>query len=446
MVPGRAALLGSVVYMMMPYHIWADFYRRFALSECWALVWMPLILFFTARVVARRRLAMTGLGIAFALLVVTHLFTVLMFSIIPLAAATFLPSDGKRIQATLRVAASMLLGIGLSSVYLFSALFHQRYIPAAKLLALSVYNWRDNFLRFGWNLFARPSIATFAWSLSWITLNLFVLAIVCGVVALRWATTETKRTVVFWLVICVFTVFIMSSLSEPLWKLLPGLQAIQFPWRFNLVLCVAASPIIAIFFSKYSWVSRSQEIVISVCIFLMLVPWLLALGDIWRRYRTETRLPNDAMHIVVEDDGLFPAWSPPGIDQASSLKAASGPRVRFTEGAGSVEALVWGPRHIQFQTNSQEGGWVMVNQFYYPAWIARLANRSVPVEIRPSIPEGLVELLVPAGVQEVRLDIPFGLEERMGCWISSSCALLCMYFICRKKPSPVVSVHQEVPY
>jgi 6-pyruvoyl-tetrahydropterin synthase related domain len=442
MVPGRSALLGSILYMTMPYHLWADFYRRFALAECWAMVWMPLILYFTARVVARKPRAMVGLAVAFALLIASHLFTVLMFSLVPLAAAIFLSSEGKKFQAASRVAVSMLLGVGLSSAYLVPALFHQKHIPAAKLIMQSDYNWADNFLRFGRELFARPATASFVRPVSWIALNLFVLAIVCGGLVLKQSHTGTKKTIIFWLGVCALSIFMMSSLSVPLWRLLPSLQAIQFPWRFNVVLCVAALPVMAIFLSSYSWNSLSSKIAVSACLFVILVPWLLAQGDIWRRYRTET-LPVTYVASAVEHDGLFQAWSPPGTDQASSLRASSEPRVRFMEGEGSAEVLSWRPRHIQFQTSSPEGGWVMVNQFYYPAWKARIAGQPTSIRVRPSIPEGLVQLLVPPGVQRVLLDIPVGFAERAGYWISVLCLLLCGYFVFRSDARRFGRNHRE---
>jgi len=51
-----SAMVAAVLYMAMPYHL-GDVYVRGSLSEIWAFVWMPLILFFTNRIVHGRRLA-----------------------------------------------------------------------------------------------------------------------------------------------------------------------------------------------------------------------------------------------------------------------------------------------------------------------------------------------------------------------------------------------------
>ncbi len=83
-----SAMVAAVLYMAMPYHL-GDVYVRGSLSEIWAFVWMPLILFFTNRIVNGRRLAGVGLALSYALLVMTHLPTTLIFSIVPVTYSLF---------------------------------------------------------------------------------------------------------------------------------------------------------------------------------------------------------------------------------------------------------------------------------------------------------------------------------------------------------------------
>ena len=42
MAKKRIALVGAVLYMLLPYHLALDYYRKSALAECWALAWVPL--------------------------------------------------------------------------------------------------------------------------------------------------------------------------------------------------------------------------------------------------------------------------------------------------------------------------------------------------------------------------------------------------------------------
>lgn len=67
---------------------------------------------------------------------------------------------------------------------------------------------------------------------------------------------------------------------------------------------------------------------------------------------------------------------------------------------------------------------VMINQFYYPSWQATLVSSAQRLDARAATPEGLVEVWVPPGQEEVRLDICVGTAERVGRWISALSALL----------------------
>ena len=46
-VDKRVAAACAALYMLMPYHLAINFYSRCDIPECWAFVWMPLILYFT---------------------------------------------------------------------------------------------------------------------------------------------------------------------------------------------------------------------------------------------------------------------------------------------------------------------------------------------------------------------------------------------------------------
>jgi uncharacterized membrane protein len=81
MASRRVALVGAILYMLMPYHLAVDYYRRTALPECWAFVWMPLVLYFSARAIRRERVYLGGLAVAYACLILSHLITVLIFSL-----------------------------------------------------------------------------------------------------------------------------------------------------------------------------------------------------------------------------------------------------------------------------------------------------------------------------------------------------------------------------
>lgn len=93
---------------------------------------------------------------------------------------------------------------------------------------------------------------------------------------------------------------------------------------------------------------------------------------------------------------------------------------------------MWKARHIEFQTHSATGGWVIVHQFYYPRWTASLSASGSPLHTRAVVPEGLLEIEVPPGHQQVRVEIPKSVPERAGAWISAVATVVTLALALRR--------------
>ena len=417
MASRQVSLVVACLYMLLPYHVSIDFYRRMALSECWGLTWMPLVLYFTAQVVNRKRGAILGLAVAYALLILSHLMCVLMFSFIPLLLALTLSESGRRVHSIASVIAGLSLGTGLSAFYLFPALANSKYFPSSAL----GFDLGDNLLVFGRGLVTgRSHKSGFVQSVSLSTVDTVLFIAFCGFMGLRNSSAGKKRQVILWMAICVIPLFMMSSASFRLWKALPFfLDSIQFPWRLNVILCMAALPVAAMFLSGLSRpLSFESKAALAVMV-LFVASWIVSYGKTLMRYS----LPPSSYTSVSEFDGFFVAWKAVGMDDDSAMKASAGPRARFLEGDGTVTVPVWSPRHIEVQTDCTVCGPLMVRQFYYPLWRAQLVSENRPLAVTPALPQGLLEVQVPSGRQEILLEIPRGLSEHLGNWISAICAL-----------------------
>jgi len=419
------AAVSAALYLAMPYHLAIDLYRRCAIPECWAFVWMPLILYFIGGAIVGHRRDSIGLAIAFALMIFSHLISVAMFFPIPIGIALVQSPIGQKVRSGVRIILAMALGTGISCIYLLPALANERYIPASRII--DVHTWSYNFVGFGPSLFVYSSRENFVQTLSWMVVGMLALVLICSIAGLKWAGRKSKTVVIFSIAICGVSTFMMSRLSSLLWRQIPGLsQAIEFPWRFNGLLCLGAVILIAVCLSSTPLDWRPLRTIFSVALFVVAATWVLAYGNVWRWYKYDTPRSRDENHLVNESDGWLPAWIPAGTSQRSSLIASFGPKVRFREGRGDARVLLWKARNIEFETYSATGGWVMINQFYYPAWKAELVDQAKPTLIRTALPEGLLEVEAPPGTQRIRVEIPVSFIEHLGRWISASCVFLCM--------------------
>jgi len=419
MASKRVSLAVAVLYMLMPYHLAADFYRRTALPEIWAFVWMPLVLYFATQVANEKR-AVAGLATAYGLLLLSHPGAALILAVIPLLPALILAAPGRRLRSALLVGGGILLGIGLASFYFLPALYHSRYFPVSELrLPLS-----DNLVPLGRSLLQGNG---FIRVLSLTAAGMLAFTAICALAAFSNAGLVQRKQMVLWLSLCVLSALLMSRFSAPFWKRLPWLlDAVQFPWRLNLLLCIAALPLAAVFLSQISrplgfW--RTSSLAFTV---LLVATWLFLYGNAVKDYSDTTPFTHDPVN---EADGWFAAWKAPGTDSVPALQASMEPRARFVSGQGAAQVLLWKPRLVEVETASSFGGFVMVNQFYYPEWKAQVIGEARPLAIEAALPQGLLAVQVPPGDEKVVIEIPVSRAEHVGRWLSSLSLLVCVALV-----------------
>ena len=93
---------------------------------------MPLSLYFVARLLAGHRRSIAGLAVTYALLLMTHPPTALLFGCVPFLYACALTFEAKNYKALVQVAAAMVLGASLAAIYLFRRLGRSRTRPYPK--------------------------------------------------------------------------------------------------------------------------------------------------------------------------------------------------------------------------------------------------------------------------------------------------------------------------
>lgn len=261
-VPKYSAAIASIVYMAWPYHLFIDLYLRFAFAEYWSFVWMPLILYFSLKIVTGSRLYIIGLAISLALLALTHLPTFVIFFPIPVGYALFM-SGWKHWKVTLfRLSLATIIAIGLSAIYWLPAMTTQASISMEAILT-GKYHYANNFL------FTGPKVEhdkRFWKQLEVLTILTGGLAFCAWKVSQRISQKASQRRSNitarkeshYWMTIAIISLFMTLPISKFAWDILPTVQRIQFPWRFNTLLTVAISCLIALAITQISPTKISQ--------------------------------------------------------------------------------------------------------------------------------------------------------------------------------------------
>ncbi len=449
-----AAFLGAAIYLFAPYHLVVDLYMRGALAELWTFVWFPLVLLSAQKLVEGSRWAIAGLALSFALAILSHPTMALCFAPIPLACVLFFSATGERTGNTALLIASLLLGVGLSAVYLVPALMDQSKANTAYYHSTSdemlwlVQDWSQlqdmvHYLRgahpkdmgaSNWNVAFRTRILGLALSELTIVGLLFVINRRCeGERRLRLAT-------VFWTSAALLYFFLMTNLSLLVWKLVPVLKLLQYPFRLNAVLVVC---IAALFALAASHLRQRRARVFSSCLFVVLACWMAVdLGsfrhtfsasnkalpgrlEMFRQY-VRTRIDPPEMWPLPGNEKALSSFNTEDFSTFDFLVASHPPKtVRFAGRHWSGESRVenWQPRRVVIKVDALQDSLLTVNHFYYAGWQAHIEGTAEELAVRPTA-DGLIEFAVPKGSYDVILELPRDAAERAGITISLLSLLL----------------------
>jgi 6-pyruvoyl-tetrahydropterin synthase related domain len=418
----KAAVVAAVVYLALPYHLNLDLYTRAAFAELWTFAWMPLVLHCIDRVVERRRLALLSLSLSYALLVMTHLPVTLMFSPFALIYALVVAEPHSRIKIAGITVAGMILGTCLSAIYLIPALALQKFSFLSEATA-------GHYFFGNWFLFANlkwtgPQSAYF-----WFTLEAAALACVAFAIV---RSQAWKPLAIFWLTTALFSLFMMSPLSDPVWKLITVLQRVQFPWRFNTVLSLAAASLVA--FALASSTGKAK-VLFQIGLMVLVTIWIYDAGRrAWAAYPV-----NYADQAVIQQrekwlaqdrelNELRPRWVASIEEKELDLlmqrigKSPGLPMAALQNERGTVTIREWKPQGIVLDVDSTDPGRVRVSQFYFPGWKARTDTGDL--EVRPSIPGGLVRVSVPSGRHQITIERKATAPEVVGRALSAGTVIV----------------------
>jgi hypothetical protein len=418
----KSAAAGAIIYVLAPYHLAFDLYMRDAFAEVFAFVWLPLVMHFARGVRDGQGRAALWLSASYALLVLTHLPTTLIFSAVPIAYVLFTAERGRRMRPLLTTLGAMTLGAGMAAVYLVPALMMRAYVSMGEMGGHLYYE------RFVPSVTASP--LRHEGKILWCVLTTAVL-VVCAHLVSRGRSGGGRGERNFWLVVAAASVFMLTAASGLVWRLAPVLQTVQFPWRFNVVLCLAASAVVALSLHALKSTGGRAGRVPMIVACAMLAGWVgltslclwhsygdrrmareytrgvgvwVALGRDVPEYRPATALSNSPAYF----ERLAGRFCREGEATARACVAGG-------EGALSVEG--WQPREIGLRVSSPRGVAIDARQFYFPGWVARLDGH--PHQLRPSSPDGLLRLDVPAGDHRVELTLTRTAPERAGRIVSA---------------------------
>jgi hypothetical protein len=238
-----AAWLAAVAYIYAPFHLVNVYVRGDSLSEFYAFIFYPLILWSIDCIFDSAR-NWPLLALSYGGLILTHNVSALIFSpfvitYCVLRIAYQRPFTHHALRNTiLSIAAGLLLAFTLSAFFWLPALGEASLTQVSDVQTTGYFNYAEHFraanliqnsIGFDYSITTAPgSNSPFAMGL------VQAIGTVAGLVVLivTWKKDQHRDFRLFVLIGLALSTFMITPLSKPLWDTLPLLSYSQFPWRF----------------------------------------------------------------------------------------------------------------------------------------------------------------------------------------------------------------------
>jgi hypothetical protein len=388
------ALWTGVLYALMPYRL-NELYQASLLSEYAACSLLPFAFCFIERINRRKSiLDIIGLATAYALLVLTHL-PIAMIGSIALAIYALVRIERKRFWSTIaRLALGVTVGLAASSFFWTSIVAELSWIKGNGATPNPYYDYRLNFL------FSRAALTN---RNTWYA-NLLALAMIGfllpGLVFIgrRFKREWANRTLNAPLVLLVVTFLMATSISKPVWAMVPKLAEVQFPWRWLSVTSLMGAILLAACLPQWRDELRRR---LRPRDFGVGVGFILSLIFVGTQIIQDSEYINRAkfepMTQEVRGAVSFKDWLPASAQEFNSVEKMSG---NAEAGARPVTITEWEPETRAFHLGAGPENVLRVHTYFYPRWTAKADGRTLPMSTSA---DGLILISAPPQATDIQL-------------------------------------------
>jgi hypothetical protein len=392
----------GILYTLAPYRL-NELYQASLLSEYAACSVLPFVFCFVERVIKRRSpYDIIGLGAAYALLILTHL-PIAVIGSIALAIYALVRIERKSFFSTMtRLALGVTLGLAASSFFWTSMLAELSWIKGNTAGPNPYYDYRLNFL-------FSPSALTnrntwYANVLALVMIGFFL----PGLIFIRRSVKQdnSKRALTAALLLFLVTFLMATSLSKPVWAIVPKLSEVQFPWRWLSITSLMGALLFAAGIPKWQKQFRERVRPRDLAVGLAFALSLVFTGSqIIQDCEYISRAKFAPMVQEVRGAVSFKDWLPASARDFNNVGKMP---ARVDAGTRPVTVTSWEPERRTFHLGAGSENTLQVRTYFYPRWMAQADGRQLPVTANA---DGL--LLISAPPQATDIQLVFGQPKRV---------------------------------
>lgn len=410
----RDTIFAAVLYAVNPYHL-VIVYWRSAFAELLAACLVPLLLLFMLRAAEGERRAIIPLGLVLAGAWLTNAPAAVMIHYSVALLAVLFAWQRQSMRILLIAAGAVALGACLASFYLLPAIYEQKWVNIADAVSQGSRP-QDNFL------FIHTGDTdhdAFNRIVSWLGALEIAVTLLGASLAKSWRRTNRDlwNSLLGWTLACGALMFSVTAL---VWRILPKMQFMQFPWRWLLCLSMLFTVFVTVGLQR--WWMRGAVCALSLLVIVL--AWH-HMQSPWWDDPADLREMQDNMYTGAGYEGVE-EYTPAGVDPSAADKDAR--RVTIEGQAhGALRIVHWGDTAKTFVAEMSGADQLAVKLFPYPAWEIKVNGRDITAGERT----GSGQMLVPvqAGVNRVEIRFVRTWDRTIGWWISVATALLLLVWL-----------------
>jgi hypothetical protein len=422
-----SSFCGAVFYLCVPYQF-LDLYVRGVVGENLSFFLFPAVLYFLKLLFEKKnRERFLGLVLFTALFSLSHNIMVMIFTPLIFLYYFYLVKKNNLKFFNLSLG-GLILGFSLTSFFWLPAYFEKSFIRLEAFDQTSFFQEHFVNLRqliyspwqYGFSMAGPEDTMSFQIGLIHLFVFFFSLILVILFCLKRdGGLRNVKKFLFTGLILFIFSVFLMLPQSLFIWKLIPLLGYLQFPWRFLALTMVASSILAGVVSEKYQWLGV-----------------ILALGAfIYAQQFTRPFLWEQKQDMVYYDF-LFttstrhehmPRWF-----NESNINEFK-PRLTSDSGLVKFKEILWKTgRHI-YEVDVPETTNVWEHTAYFPGWEVFLDGQRKEIKYNHQEYPGLIGVEVPAGQHQIVTKFTEKTAPRLMGDLLSLGSLILLGFISLKK-------------
>jgi len=409
-LPPGAALIAALLYALNPYLL-VTAYTRSAFGELLASAVFPFLLWGAFRIQHDPAKGFGIVAISFAAIWLANLpagvIATYALALVLLIVSVLLRS----VQPLLYGSAAALAGFGLAAFTLFPAAWEKKWVYIDAVI-------RPNQLpaaNFLFSHFGVTNMYSFNHHLSPLAV-LLILGAVASAVAARRMRCGTPA--VWWslTILCVLSGFLMFPVSAAIWRTLPELRFVQFPWRWLFPMCAAAALLVTFALVQ----SKRKRILLPVLGFALVAidATIVYAKQVYPHFVAEIA---DKFHSGRGYAGLLEytplagkgRYLPTDAPLIALVEPVSEQSVGTPPG---VYVERWSPERKVIRADLSQSTTVNLKLLAYPAWQATVNGKPATLEDNPQT--GQIMMVLPAGASRTEIKFTQTWDRTVGAEIS----------------------------